>query len=789
MSSLEHDKKAAKAEKRAAKEAKRANKALQAAAAPPPPPPASFDAELAAMFSNAQPAYSSLDTSTQHASDKAPSHTQRTQGTRSAPHSSTQNTKRRKVRSEAEGERQAPALSGGPWLSDTDSGESELQALSDDKAQQRRPHGDEGGKSDGEEGGSVELVHESILAARKSAKKGNNGAAHPSSAEGAAASEPKVVEAAGEDDGNSESARAIRDARTLFVGNIPLAVMSSKALRRKLLRHLQLCSPWPSRTLLEKLRFRSVPFAVPTGDYTAQNVEEANAKAKRRERARVWKHEKEEGAGSAPAQKFLTPAQKRKVAFINEELNQQAHSVNAYVTIAMLDSADADSPAASDFEKNLNAQGIAALTAHQADGTVFEGRHLRVDISAAIPASHRGGLPPTSSLGTPRSDVQDAPFTAFVGGLDYNADEEKLWTWFDLLLINEMGTPPTWEALEDSKIWKRMPAPESRATDGSGAGQSEVQKGKESDADTSDGSDEEESGPTSKATHSDKKACPPVPQRGSSWVRSIRLVRDNATQLGKGFGYVRFASESCVDEVLALAAQDEAVLGSRHTGAGGGDRNAKASQARAAGVKEYRRKMKFEGRPIRVSKCKMTTKNSGAGRRALDQKKQREELKRKRSVDGDAQESLSTPSRVRSAGAPTPGGSSPGQKKSATVADTPTQHRLSSSSKQVANPGPSIPYDAAKQARIEAKRKDPERLKRRAEKKEKKRAEEAEVRKLRDVLGDEADGKRKGKVRIEMKQKKRVPNGSEKGKKAERKKKSSSSEARGAKSAAMGRRA
>ncbi|WVR03809.1 hypothetical protein IAU60_000805 [Kwoniella sp. DSM 27419] len=38
------------------------------------------------------------------------------------------------------------------------------------------------------------------------------------------------------------------------------------------------------------------------------------------------------------------------------------------------------------------------------------------------------------------------------------------------------------------------------------------------------------------------------------WVVGVRIVRDNETQLGKGFGYVHFADRESVDEILAMEA-------------------------------------------------------------------------------------------------------------------------------------------------------------------------------------------------------------------------------------------
>jgi len=90
--------------------------------------------------------------------------------------------------------------------------------------------------------------------------------------------------------------------------------------------------------------------------------------------------------------------------------------------------------------------------------------------------------------------------TLFVGNLDFAAKEEELRVWFEGVMSQERGPPS-----------------EGGGNDGDGDGVGDVRM-----------------------------------ERQKAWVRSVRIVRDRDTQLGKGFAYVRFADRDCVDEILGL---------------------------------------------------------------------------------------------------------------------------------------------------------------------------------------------------------------------------------------------
>lgn len=521
-----------------------------------------------------------------------------------------------------------------------------------------------------------------------------------------------------------QESQQTRDQRTIFVGNLPIDVLQDRSLTRTLKKHIIDHSPYPSITKIEAIRFRSVAFARPTMDYAAESGADAAANEKRRARSRKFADAvaaADAADGKGPAQVYLNAKQKRKVAYINQEINEKAKSVNAYVTLAPITEQRRAKLAAGESSSEAKAAKVtapilAALTASQLDETLFEGRHLRVDLVAPLPLAElvQSGLDAVvasaSSLQTTEMQSlariltggggsnrrEDQPKTVFVGNLDFEADEEELRAVFEAVLRQERGEPPLSSSLQGSGV-------------SAGAERSKA-----------------------------LSSLPPFESRDApesylrkTWVQSVRLIRDSATQMGKGFGYVRFLDEACVDELMAVWESDEAFLAAAKQGGRGGGRD--DGRTETGGRLEFRRRLKLNRRALRLARCKGAG-NGGGGKN-----------KRQRDAEaGDGEAGSATPQRNkdtkrrRSMGAPTPGGSSPSthrrnvaaaanahgtpSKKAKTI--TPgTSSASVSASGIVANPSPAQPRSAADLARLELKRNDPARQAKRLAKKQKKRDE------------------------------------------------------------------
>ena len=184
----------------------------------------------------------------------------------------------------------------------------------------------------------------------------------------------------------------------------------------------------------------------------------------------------------ADEKKYLTPAQKKKIAFINQEFHTTADVVNAYLVFAHPKDA-AERPAnLPPLPATMDPYQAAQLAVVETNGTLFMDRVLRVDLvgkAKAVASQVKGdGSFKSTQEGDPRLSV-------FVGNLDFATKEEDLRAFFEGLIGAERGSP----------------------------GQSVATLG------------EETSNPMRKPL---------------TWVTRIRIVRDNATQLGRGFAYVEF---------------------------------------------------------------------------------------------------------------------------------------------------------------------------------------------------------------------------------------------------------
>lgn len=207
----------------------------------------------------------------------------------------------------------------------------------------------------------------------------------------------------------------LRDARTAFIGNLPLAAATNKALKKSLLAHLTIFT----KSKIESIRYRSLPLA--STEPVEKKPKPENHSTKR---AKEWAEQSLRKGGSrtdvnpthvskddkqieeAP-KVFLTPAQKRKVAFITGEHlvdgeKNAGASCNAYVVLSSV-------------------EGVEELIAG-ANGKVWEGRTLRVD-----------------KVEKSKKDWQEEKRTVFVGGLAFEEGEEALRKWMEATLVKEKG--------------------------------------------------------------------------------------------------------------------------------------------------------------------------------------------------------------------------------------------------------------------------------------------------------------------------------------------------------------
>ncbi|KAF8625973.1 hypothetical protein AX17_006697 [Amanita inopinata Kibby_2008] len=335
-----------------------------------------------------------------------------------------------------------------------------------------------------------------------------------------------------------------RDLRTVFIGNLSVEVAKKRPLQKQLRRHLLASAPTAK---IESVRFRSVPFQAPTnaatGAPSSSPTDDAKSKSKSksksegqarehdRTRAAAWRHAHDSGGGDAAAapddekQKYLTPSQKKKLAFIHHEFHPVADTVHAYAVFAHpvpAPTPDPSSPSPSDGEGEgedededededdtaleshtkrpqkqvMDPYEAARIVARECDGTTFLDRMLRVDVVGR--STEKGGR----SVGG--LQAADPKRSVFVGNLDFASREEDLRVFFEGVVSKERGSPPPVEDEDESE---------------------------------NESEGEERTG---------------VTEKPRSWVTRVRIVRDRDTQLGKGFAYVQFADRECVDEILAI---------------------------------------------------------------------------------------------------------------------------------------------------------------------------------------------------------------------------------------------
>lgn len=258
------------------------------------------------------------------------------------------------------------------------------------------------------------------------------------------------------------------------------------------------------------MRFRSVAFASATTVLPTEDTKNSskkwsdglsNKQQRQQARAAQWREstsvdskvagkstgeddetsEREDSLSRGSKVAFLSPTERKRIAFFKGEFHKAADSVHAYIVFAYT-KASGDHKPTKDHEP-LHPFEAAQLAVEQCDGLLFMDRTLRVDRVG----QWRVGIGQESGAG---DGLGDPRVTLFVGNLEFAAREEDLRVWFEGVVSQERGPPPG--------IYRG-------GSEGNDAAGGRVQR-----------------------------------ERDSRWVHSVRIVRDRGTQLGKGFAYVRF---------------------------------------------------------------------------------------------------------------------------------------------------------------------------------------------------------------------------------------------------------
>jgi nucleolar protein 12 len=283
---------------------------------------------------------------------------------------------------------------------------------------------------------------------------------------------------------------AKKDQRTIFVGNLPLQAAQKRVskisalpisasdvmqpLQKQLQRHILSFIP---SAKIESTRFRSVPFNAPTS--TLSPTTPPPQRDHDRTRASSWKT-KESPPDPKPtddSKQFLTPSQKKKIAFINHEFHSTADTVHAYIVFAYPVPPDSRPSNLPPLDPAMDPFIAAKEAVKKADGSLFLERIIRVDSVGEKPrlgddqrAAEEADIP------APKDS--DPKCTLFVGNLEFTSEEGDLRAFFESLLKTERGEPPT---------------------------------------------------PAESTEHKPR-----------TWVKRVRIIKDKETQLGKGFAYVQF---------------------------------------------------------------------------------------------------------------------------------------------------------------------------------------------------------------------------------------------------------
>ncbi|KAG8727943.1 hypothetical protein FRC11_012153 [Ceratobasidium sp. 423] len=318
-----------------------------------------------------------------------------------------------------------------------------------------------------------------------------------------------------------------KDARTIFIGNLPASVAKSSA-RKSLQKHVLKCLaeyyPDLPRPKIESSRFRSVAFKTPTSKLPSDALSskpkpETSSSEHNKTRAAEWRAAQDPDGTTYKT--FQTPAQKKKTAYITGALHESAKSsASAYVVFAYPAPVGGTEPAWNPVE-------VAARAVLACNGSTFMDRVLRVD-----------------RVGKREEDKLDPRTMIFVGNLDFEVDEDAVRKLFNELVEKERGKL---DAQGDSEEDSESGEDESEGENEGSGEESGSESGEESEGEEESEAEENKEPKPAKAT-----PAPLNPDAVKGWVKSVRIIRDKDTLLGKGFGYVQFIDRASVDEILAM---------------------------------------------------------------------------------------------------------------------------------------------------------------------------------------------------------------------------------------------
>ncbi|PBK97179.1 hypothetical protein ARMGADRAFT_1026761 [Armillaria gallica] len=234
----------------------------------------------------------------------------------------------------------------------------------------------------------------------------------------------------------SDETQDQRDLRTIFVGNLSIEVAQKKSVLKQLHRHIIGLVP---NAKIESTRFRSIAFQTPTSKLPEDDVSEKKTKTQGKvkkgrehgkDRASSWRDNNEDDSTKNDEKNFLTPSQKKRIAFINHDFHSSADLTNAYIVFAHPVPPENRPSNLPPLPPSLDPYEAARLAADVCNGSTFMDRVLRVDLVGGTSSQDRGD----SVDGDPKSSV-------FVGNLDFGSKEEDLRVFFETLVTGERGPP------------------------------------------------------------------------------------------------------------------------------------------------------------------------------------------------------------------------------------------------------------------------------------------------------------------------------------------------------------